>query len=243
MKLDRGEGEQQREATGVSRSTKEGVQWDEEICHPDAVGNPRHNPSGLEKSSQKTSAWGVVEATVAPILSAAMSARPRSLNLLFSMFAAVAACSTSDTTLALTVNSGADIGAVDHLHVVVTPASGSPFVFDFKPPTTDGAIVASFFERIKLPSGFRGPATVTVEAQSAAGTTTAAAVTTTDIVENGAVAASVTLKPGGLPVGGGDGGTDGGADAAGADAVGDADASSADGSADMSSAAADASGG
>jgi hypothetical protein len=213
------------------------VQWDEEISHSDGVGNPRHNPSAFDKWSQKTSVLGVVEATVAPILSAAMSARPRSLHVLVWMFAAVAACSSSDTTLALTVNSGADIGAVDHLHVVVTPASGSPFLFDFKPPTTDGAIVASFFERIKLPGGYRGPATVTVEAQSAAGTTRAAAVTTTDIVENGAVAASVTLKLGGLPVGGADGGIDSSADA------NSADANSADGSADTSPAAVDASGG
>jgi hypothetical protein len=135
---------------------------------------------------------------------------------------AAGACSSSDTILALTVNSGADIGAVGKLHVVVTPATGSAFTFDFAPPLIDGSIKASFFERIKLPSGFEGRATVTVEAQDAAQTTTAAARTEITIVKDGAVAASVMLMPGPLPPpptdGGADAGdaaptTDGGADA------------------------------
>jgi hypothetical protein len=145
-----------------------------------------------------------------------MSSRPRLSNLIW-FIAAAGACSSSDTILALTVNSGADIGAVDTLHVVVTPTTGAPFTFDFAPPLIDGSIKSSFFQRIKLPSSLEGPATITVEAQNAAHTTTASGQTQTTIVKDGGIAASVMLMPGGLPPPG-----DGGADGGDAGAAGDA---------------------
>ena len=160
-----------------------------------------------------------------------MSSRPRLSNLIWFIVAA-GACSSSDTILALTVNSGADIGGAETLHVVVTPASGSAFTFDFAPPLIDGSIKSSFFERIKLPSGLEGPATVTVEAQNAAHTTTAAGRTETSIVKDGAVAASVTLMPGLLPPPPTDGGADAGDAGAGNDAphdTGAGDAPTSDG--------------
>jgi hypothetical protein len=150
-----------------------------------------------------------------------MSSRPRLSNLIWFIVAA-GACSSSDTILALTINSSADIGAVETLHVVVTPASGTAFTRDFKPTLSDGSLKSSFLERIKLPSGLQGPATVTVEARDAALTTKAAGRTQTTIVEDGAVAASITLMPGALPPPPGDGGTD----AADAGAGSDADAGS-----------------
>jgi len=144
-----------------------------------------------------------------------MSSRLRLSNLICFIVAA-GGCSSSDTILALTINAGADIGTAETLHVVVTPASGTAFTFDFAPPLVDGSIKSSFFERIKLPSSLEGPATVTVEAQNAAHTTTTASgQTQTTIVKDGAVAASVTLMPGGLPPPG-----DGGADAGDAGATG-----------------------
>jgi len=138
-----------------------------------------------------------------------MSSRLRLSNLI-GFIVAAGACSSSDTILALTINSGADIGTVETLHVVVTPASGAAFTFDLPAPLVDGSIKSSFFERIKLPSSLEGPATVTVEAQNAAHTTTASGQTQTTIVKDGAVAASVMLMPGGLPPPG-DGGADAGA--------------------------------
>ena len=140
-----------------------------------------------------------------------MKARPRSsfpIGLTAITAAALGACSSSTTTLALTVASGSDIVSVAKLHVTVAPAAGDNFVFDFTPPLVDGAIRSSFFQRITLPGGLDGPATITVEARDTAGATTASGQTATTIVKNGAFAASVTLMPGGLPPPG-----DGGADA------------------------------
>jgi hypothetical protein len=150
-----------------------------------------------------------------------MNARPR-LSSLICFVAVVGACSSSDTILALTVTSGADVTSVQSLLVAVTPDSGTAFTTTFAPPLVDGSIKSSFFERIKLPSGLEGPATITVQAQNA-GQTVASGQTRSTIVKDGTIAASIMLMPGGLPPPG-DGGADAG-DAGDAGAGGDAPAS------------------
>ena len=63
----------------------------------------------------------------------------------------------------------------------------------FAPELVDGAIIASFFRRIKL-NGRTGKVNVTVDALDSSGTAYLSAMTTADLVENGAVAARVELK-------------------------------------------------
>jgi hypothetical protein len=141
------------------------------------------------------------------------------------------ACSSSDTILALTIQSGMDLRtpdvAINELRVTVTPGSGSPFTTTLTPRTTvvlvDGgvdaggseytAIQASYFERITLPGDLSGDATVRVDAlESGASTAFAAGETATDIRKGGATAASVMLTIGGPPPpDGGAGGSGGGA--------------------------------
>ncbi len=104
------------------------------------------------------------------------------------------ACSNGDTVLALTINSNqADVGAPANLRVTITPTSGSPLTEMFAPDVVDGAIVASFFRRIKL-NGRTGKVNVTVDAIDSSGSAYLGAMTTADLVENGAVAARVELK-------------------------------------------------
>ena len=90
-------------------------------------------------------------------------------------------CSSSDTILALTITSGDGVVAVSKIHVAVTPASGSPIEKDFTPPTTDGAIQMSFFERIGLPDSAEGEATVRADALDASNTSYAWGTTHTTI--------------------------------------------------------------
>lgn len=141
--------------------------------------------------------------------------RPTILFAASALFASVTACSTSDTILALTIKSGADIGAVDKIQVKVTSTSGATFSDSFAPPTTDGAIQASFYQRLTL-SSVSGPATITAEAQRG-GVTFAAGLTSVTIVKDGATAAAITLMLGGLPPP--DAGTDAGSDGGGGDAT------------------------
>jgi hypothetical protein len=122
-----------------------------------------------------------------------------------------AGCSSSDTTLALTITSGEGVVQVSHIRVVITPASGSEITKELVPPTTDGAIVTSFFERLSLPESADGPANVRVDALNASGASYAWGTTTAQIEKNHAVAAQVKLTVGGPPAGdGGVGGASGG---------------------------------
>jgi hypothetical protein len=126
------------------------------------------------------------------------------------------ACSNGDTVLALTINSNqADVGAPANLRVTVNPMSGMSVTEMFAPELVDGAILSSFFRRIKL-NGLTGEVTVTVDAIDTAGSAYLSAMTTADLVENGAVAARVELKvpvttqpDGGTPSDGGGAGAGG----------------------------------
>ena len=167
-----------------------------------------------------------------------MSASPRlivpTLSLRLFAFAAFAiwsgGCSSSDTILALTIQSGMDLRTpnitISELRATVTPSSGAAYTTMFPPRTVvvlvDGGIDAggseystiqpSFFERLTLPSDFEGDATVRVDAfQAGASDSFAAGETTVDIRKNAATAASVTLTIGGPPPpDGGAGGSNGG---------------------------------
>lgn len=135
--------------------------------------------------------------------------------------ATLAACSSDNkTVLALTINSDDTIGVVDHLSVTVSSASHADvtkMILPNKDPDS-GVIAPSFYSRIEL-DGFKGDATVKVDAVGTSGATIASAMTTAEIRENGAVAARVSLttkKPdAGMPApdagaAGGDAGADGG---------------------------------
>jgi hypothetical protein len=153
------------------------------------------------------------------------------------------ACSNGDTVLALTINSNqADVGAPANLHVTVTPTSGPPVPDTFTPELVDGAIVASFFRRIKL-NGLSGKVDITVDAMNASGSVYLSAMTTADLVENGAVAARVDLKvptapkpDGGTPSDGGGGSGGGGAGGSGGGEAGGSGSGGAGGSASGGSA-------
>jgi len=125
-----------------------------------------------------------------------------------------AACSNGDTILALTISSKqADVGAPANLRITVTPTSGAAVTEMFAPELVDGAIVASFFRRIKL-DGLTGKVDVTVDAINASGSTYLSAMTTSELREHGAVAAQVELQvpatpDGGTPADGGGGGAGG----------------------------------
>jgi hypothetical protein len=112
---------------------------------------------------------------------------------------AVASCSSGDTILALTIQSGPGVTEVSSIHVTITPASGSAITSTYTPPTADGAIVSSFFERIKLPDSAAGEASVRVDALDAGGSSFAWDVTMADIQKGNTVAAHVTLMVGGPP--------------------------------------------
>jgi hypothetical protein len=141
-----------------------------------------------------------------------------SLVLCAALAAAIAqtpACSNGDTVLALTINSNqADVGAPANLRVTVTPMSGSPVTEMFVPDVVDGAILASFFRRLKL-NGLTGEVNVTVDAINSSGSAYLSAMTTADLIANGAVAARVELKvqttepDAGTPSDGGGGGAGG----------------------------------
>jgi hypothetical protein len=170
----------------------------------------------------------------------------RGISLLIMAVGSMAACSSSDTVLAVTVTSTADLqtsqAMLRQIRIRVTPSSGTAVekVFDAPQMTVlvDGgveaggsefmAITSSFFERVPLPSGLSGPATVRVDAfmnsanpASAEGYAWGESPAT--IVKNGAAAAQVMLIVGGPKPAPPDGGADGGDDASpGADAGGDA---------------------
>jgi len=136
-------------------------------------------------------------------------------------------CSSSNTILALTITSGPGVVAVTSIRVTITPQSGSDITKDFAPPTTDGAIVMSFFERLTLPDSAEGEASVRADALDSGGTSYAAGVTTANIEKGHTVAAQVKLTVGGPPppdggVGGqpGAGGAGGEAGGAGGEAGG-----------------------
>ena len=158
------------------------------------------------------------------------SVQVTSLVLTAALAAAISqtpACSNDDTVLALTINSNqADVGAPANLRVTVTPKSGAPVTEMFAPDLVDGAILASFFRRIKL-NGRTGEVNVTVDALDASGNAYLSAMTTADLVENGAVAARVDLKvaptpepDAGMPPDGGGAGSGGGGAGGGAGASG-----------------------
>jgi len=132
---------------------------------------------------------------------------------------ALLACSDDETVVALNVTAGADVPVVDQLHVTITQGSRK-FVHDFTPPVEPAmgdagpSIQNSFFERITLPDDFEdGDAVVKVEAQHTGGAPVVPALTnetTVGIVEDGAVAAYVTLEyPAPPPDHGGDAGAGG----------------------------------
>ncbi|MFZ5891747.1 MAG: hypothetical protein ACOY0T_11890 [Myxococcota bacterium] len=89
---------------------------------------------------------------------------------------ALLACSSSDTIIALNVQSASDVGFVSRLHVTVTQGSKAPFEKDFSmlptrqimnaagaPPTE--VIADKFYERFTLPGSFSdGKATLDVTA-------------------------------------------------------------------------------
>jgi hypothetical protein len=88
--------------------------------------------------------------------------------------------------LALTIKSNqTDVGAPANLRVTVTPKSGAPVTEMFTPDLVDGAILASFFRRIKL-NGLTGEVDITVDAIDSSGSAYLSAMTTADLVENGA---------------------------------------------------------
>jgi len=115
---------------------------------------------------------------------------------------ALLACSDDETIVSLNVTAGADVPVVDQLHVTITQGSRK-FVHDFAPPVEPAmgdagpSIQNSFFERITLPDDFAdGDASVKVEAQHTGGAAFVPPLmseTTVGIVEDGAVAAYVTL--------------------------------------------------
>ena len=129
-------------------------------------------------------------------------------------------CSSSNTILALTITSGPGVVAVSSIHVTITPRSGSDITKDFAPPTTDGAIVMSFFERLTLPDSAEGEASVRADALDSGGTSYAAGVTTANIEKGHTVAAQVKLTVGGPPPPDGGAGGQPGAGGAGGEAGG-----------------------
>jgi hypothetical protein len=150
-----------------------------------------------------------------------MSALHRSLfkvlSLAFAvttMATAIAGCSSSDTIVAVTVSSNANVGAVSKLVITVTPMAGSALMSEFVPPSLDGAILSSFFERVKIPSGISGAATVRVDALDQTGMSFASATTNVNIISGGATTALVKLSRAGsmMPDGGVDGAADSGGD-------------------------------
>ena len=126
----------------------------------------------------------------------------------------IAACSSSDTIVAVTVTSNADVGAVSKLVITVTPKAGSAMMSEFVPPSLDGAILSSFFERVKVPSGVSGAATVRVDALDQAGVSFASGATDVNIISGGATTALVKVSRSGsmMPDGGVDGSVDTGSD-------------------------------
>jgi hypothetical protein len=146
----------------------------------------------------------------------------RLLALLSINLCAVAACSDSETVVAVTISSDSEIGAVSKLQVTVTPVSGMVATAELVPPANPdgGAILSSFFVRVILPDDPEGSASVLARALDPAGNVIAIGATMTSLRSKGAVAASIMMMPGStLPPP--DGGTqaDGGAsDATEADA-------------------------
>jgi len=113
----------------------------------------------------------------------------------------VGACSDSETVVAVTINSGSEIGVVSRLRVTVTPMTGAAAVSELVPPADldGGAILSSFFVRVNLPDDPEGPASILAQALDSAGTVIAVGTATTTLRSKGAVAASIMLTPGATP--------------------------------------------
>ena len=150
-----------------------------------------------------------------------MSALHRSLfkvlSLAFAvttMATAIAGCSNSDTIVAVTVSSNANVGAVSKLIITVTPKTGAETMSELVPHSFDGAILSSFFERVKIPSGISGAATVRVDALDQAGMSFVSGTTNVNIISGGATTALVKVSRTGsmMPDGGVDGSVDSGSD-------------------------------
>jgi hypothetical protein len=127
----------------------------------------------------------------------------RLIALSFISCVALAACSSSDTTIvALTINSGSEIGVVTKLRVTITPSSGAaPTTEEFVPtldttPDSGGVIAPSFFHRIQVAGDPAGPASITIEALNANNAVFAVGATTADLRSHGATTASVKLMLG-----------------------------------------------
>lgn len=126
------------------------------------------------------------------------SACLRQSLLLVPIASAAIGCAADDTILALTIDSGDDVGAVARLQVTVSQGDGRELVADLAAQTemTDAGrvIVRSYFERITLPGDWEhAPARIEVEAQDGDGSALFTAETTVRIRPEGAVAASVML--------------------------------------------------
>ena len=126
----------------------------------------------------------------------------------------ITGCSSSDTIVAVTVSSNANVGAVSKLIITVTPKTGAETMSELVPPSFDGAILSSFFERVKIPSGISGAATVRVDALDQAGKSFASGTSDVTIIGGGATTALVKVSRAGsmMPDGGVDGSVDSGGD-------------------------------
>jgi hypothetical protein len=136
--------------------------------------------------------------------------------LLLPAASGVIGCAAEDTIVALTIESGDDVGAVANLHVTVRQEPDRELIVDFVPPTEEtdaGPIMKrSFFERLTLSGGWeRADARIEVEAQDEDGKRLFARPTTARIRPEGAVAASVMLGEDAAPMAT-DAGTEAGAD-------------------------------
>jgi hypothetical protein len=146
--------------------------------------------------------------------------------LSLSVIAAVApaACSSSNTVVALTINApGGSMPVlglkIATIRVTYTPRSAAPpFTDSFAPSTDhDGGIIASFFHRSSLPSGMGGVNDVLVVGLDDGGATVAMGTTVVTVIDGMATTAAVALMvPTSPPP------ADSGSDTAAADAAADA---------------------
>ena len=118
--------------------------------------------------------------------------------LLLPIASAAIGCAADDTIVALTVNSGDDVGAVASLHVTVRQEGGRELVTDLAAQSelTDAGrvILRSYFERLTLSGDWEhAPAQIEVEAQDEDGASLFTAETTVRIRPEAAVAATVML--------------------------------------------------
>ena len=148
--------------------------------------------------------------TIAPALMLAMTSALATAN-----------CSSTATTLALTVSSDASvmmIQPVPKLRVTLTPAKGPESTTEFDPPATpmkmdnDGGVIppmimGSFFHR--FPVSWTGMATIKVEALDQGGAVLVTGTGMVDVVPDQVTAAQVMLTLAPPPGSGGTGGMSG----------------------------------